>query len=145
MTIGKSVSINNSSSFSGCFNECSLLKELVLPNTLDEIDIINTFKNCSSLKKLIIPENVTKIISNGLFDISKGWDDSQTIIIVGNKYRRLKVLGLAWASTSIANVVFVETMEEAEAYAPKEENTEDTTNPSIVSGEYALPASGKRD
>ncbi len=74
-----------------CFSGCTELNSVTLPESLTEIDNW-AFKSCSSIERIIIPENVGTI-ENYVF---AGWNSNQTVVIIGDRFLKIKVLGTLW-------------------------------------------------
>ena len=90
----------------GTFEDCTSLKEIVLPDTVKTIKAA-AFKNCTSLTSLVIPASVTSIEYKTDYGYAfEGWTSEQTIYVSVSEEEAIAMYGAGWSGG--ATVVYAE-------------------------------------
>ena len=94
------------------FSGCTALKEIRLPDTLQEIEQ-KAFYNCTSLEALELPSGLLKIGEEALFSCTS----LKTINIPTDLYLRCQTSPVAYEVSSLEKIVFDDGREEIDGYA----------------------------
>ena len=95
-----------------CFQNCSNLKSVSIPNTVTEIGF-NTFFNCKSLESISIPDSVTKM-DYGIFE---GCESLKNVSLSNNTYAIR--FGTFYGCTSLESITIPSNVKSVEIFAFK--------------------------